>query len=104
MVEVMKIMATFFKRPHAGNAALGAPKSAAGHPQPTPPLETSGHSRASPGQSLVGSLPRPLGPDVHKLLFVPVKSLRLQSCVNSGSPVVELTVGKQLIAEWPLTG
>ena len=64
----------------------------------------SGHSRASLGQSLVGSLPHPLGHDVHKLLFVPVKSLRLQSCVNSGSPVVELTVGKQLIAEWPLTG
>ena len=101
MVEVMKIMATFFKRPHAGNAALGAPKSAAGHP---PTHASTAHSRASPGQSLVGSLPHPLGPDVHKLWFVPVKSLRLQSCVNSGSPVVELTVGKQHIAEWPLTG
>ena len=37
-------------------ASLSAPTSAAGHHQPTPPLETPGHSRASLGQSLVGSL------------------------------------------------
>ena len=35
---------------------LRAPKPAAGHLQPTPPPETAGPSRASLGQSLVGSL------------------------------------------------
>ena len=44
----MKMMVTSFKRSHAG--------SAAGHHRSTPPLETLGHSRASLGQSLVGSL------------------------------------------------
>ena len=33
-----------------------SPQPAAGHRRPTPLLETSGHSRASLGQSLVGSL------------------------------------------------
>ena len=56
MVEVMKIMVTFFKSFHAGNAALSAPNSATGHTRPTPPLETPGHSQASLGQSLVESL------------------------------------------------
>ena len=37
-------------------ASRSAPTSAAGHHQPTPPLETPGHSWASLGQSLVGSL------------------------------------------------
>ena len=55
MVEVMKIMATSFKRSHAHTAALGAPDPAAGH-RPMPLPETPGHSRASLGQSLVGSL------------------------------------------------
>ena len=56
MVEVMKIMATSFKSSHAGTATLSAPDPAAGHRRPTPPLETPGHSWASLGQSLVGSL------------------------------------------------
>ena len=56
MVEVMKIMATSFKRSHAHTAALSAPSPAAGHHHPMPPPETPGHSRASLGQSLVGSL------------------------------------------------
>ena len=55
MVEVVKLMATSFKRSRAGIAALSAPSPAAGHRQPTPLPETPGHSRASPGQSLVGS-------------------------------------------------
>ena len=37
-------------------AALSAPDPAAGHCRPTPPPEAPGHSRASLGQSLVGSL------------------------------------------------
>ena len=56
MVEVMKITATSFKRFHAGTATLSVPDPVAGHCQPTPLLETPGHSRASLGQSLVGSL------------------------------------------------
>ena len=48
--------ATSFKRPHAHNAALSAPDPAAGHHQPTPLLDTPGHSQASLGQYLVGLL------------------------------------------------
>ena len=56
MVEVRKIMATSFKRSHECTAALSAPDPAAGHHPPMPPLETPGHSQASLGQSLAGSL------------------------------------------------
>ena len=56
LVEVMKIMVTSFKRSHACTATLSAPNPATGHCWPTPLLETPGHSRASLGQSLVGSL------------------------------------------------
>ena len=56
MVEVMKIMATSFKRSHARTATLSAPYPAAGYYQPTPALETPGHSWACLGQFLVGSL------------------------------------------------
>ena len=45
-----------FKRSHAGTATLSAPNLAAGHCIPTPLPETPGHSWASVGQSLVGSL------------------------------------------------
>ena len=53
MLKVMKIMLTSFKRSHA---ALSAPNPAAGHHRPTRPQEIPGHSQASLGQSLVGSL------------------------------------------------
>ena len=49
-------MVTSFKWSHTGTAALSAPNPAAGYHQPMPPLDTPGHSRASLGQSLVGSL------------------------------------------------
>ena len=77
----MKILATSFKRSHAGTAA---PNPEAGHRQPMPLTETPGHSWASLGQYLVGSLLLFLGPGVHKALFVPSKSLFCQSCVSSG--------------------
>ena len=51
----MKIMVTF-KRSHACTATFSVPDPAAGHHQPMPPAETPGHSQASLGQSLVGSL------------------------------------------------
>ena len=56
MVEVMKKMATSFKRSHVCTATLSAPNPAAGRSQPTPPPVTLGHSQASLSQSLVGSL------------------------------------------------
>ena len=56
MVEVMKIMATSFKRSSAQIAALSSPDPVAGHHQPKLTPEAHGPSQASPGQSLVGSL------------------------------------------------
>ena len=56
MVEVMKIMVTSFKRFYASTATFSALSPSTGHLWPTPPLETPGHSQASLGQSLVGSL------------------------------------------------
>ena len=56
MVEVMKIMVTSFKRSHECTAALSAPDPAAGHHPPMPLPDTPGHSQASLGQYLVGSL------------------------------------------------
>ena len=56
MVEVMKIMVTSFKRSHARTATFSAPNPAAGHWQHMPLPETPGHSWASLGQSLMGSL------------------------------------------------
>ena len=52
MVEVMKIMVTSFKRSHECTVILRASNSAAGHHQPTPLLETPGHSQTSLDQSL----------------------------------------------------
>ena len=60
-MEVMKIMVTSFKKFHAHAAAHSASNPAVGHCRPTPPLETPGHSWASLGQSLVGSLLLSLG-------------------------------------------
>ena len=92
MVEVMKIMATSFNRSHACIAALSASDPETGHHQPTPPPETPGHSWACLGQFLVGSLWGPflLGPGVHKVLFVPSKSLCPQSCLSSDGSMVGL--------------
>ena len=55
MVEVMMIMASSFKRPHAYTATLSACSPAAGHRPPTPLPDSPGHSRASLGQSSVGT-------------------------------------------------
>ena len=49
-------MATSFKRSHAGTATVRAPNPAADHCRLRPLLKTPGHSPASLGQSLVGSL------------------------------------------------
>ena len=55
MAEVMRIMATSFKRSQACSATLSVWDSAAGHCQPTPLLKIPGHSWSSLGQSLLGS-------------------------------------------------
>ena len=55
MVEVMKIMATSFKRSHADTATLSAPDPAPVHGRPCL-CQAPGHSQTSLGQSLVGSL------------------------------------------------
>ena len=47
MVKVMKIMVTSLKRSHACTATNHALNPAAGHHQPTPLLETPGHTQAS---------------------------------------------------------
>ena len=94
MVEIMKIMATSFKRSHACTATLSAPSSAAGHHQPTTDsclcqrlLDTYGQVCVS---LLWGHCFFLLGPSVYKILFVPSKSLFPQSYVSSGSSVVGL--------------
>ena len=84
MVDIMKMMATSFKRSHAS--------SVAGHHRSMPPPETPGHSRASLGQSLVRSLLLSPMSGTHKVLFVPSKSLFPQFCVSSGSSMVRLMV------------
>ena len=88
MVEVMKIMATSFKRSCACTAALIAPDPAAGHSWPMPPLETPGQSRQVWVSRLWGHCFFLLGPSVHKFLFVPSKSLFPQSCVSSGGSML----------------
>ena len=55
-MEVMKTVATTFKRSPARTATLSAPNPAASHRRPTSPLETPGHSWACLGQFLMGSL------------------------------------------------
>ena len=59
--------------------AVSAPDPETGHSQPTPPLETLGHSQAGLAQSLMVALSL-LAPGAHKALFVPCKSLFPQSC------------------------
>ena len=66
------------------------PQTAADYCRPNPLLKTPGHSWASLGQSLVGSLLLFSGPGMHKLLFVPNKSLFPQSYASSGCSMVGL--------------
>ena len=79
----MKIMATSFKRARVLTASLSAPDPAAGRRRSISLQENPEHSQASLGQSLMGHCPFLLVPCMHKLLFVPSKSLFHQSCVSS---------------------
>ena len=75
--------------PSKGIATFRASDPTAGHCWPMPLPETPGHSLASLGQSLVGSLLLTPG-SWFKVLFVPSKSLFPQSCVSSGISMVGL--------------
>ena len=88
MGEVMKIMATSFKRSHA----LSAPHPTAGHCWPTPLPETPRHSWASLAQSLVGSLLLSPGSWYAQGLVSALKDPVSQSCVSSGCSMVGLMV------------
>ena len=90
MVEVMKIMATSFKRSHARTATLSAPNPAASCRRPMPPLETPGHSRASLGQTLVGSLLLSPGSWCPKGSVCALQESVSQSYISSGSSMVGL--------------
>ena len=92
MVEVMKIMGTSFKRSHSHTAALSAPNPASGHHQPTPSPETPGHSRASLGQSLVGSVLLSPGCWFTQGSVCAHQEFVSQSCVSSHGSVVGLMV------------
>ena len=92
VVEVMKIMVTFFKRSHAYTATLSAPNSAVGHRQLTPPLETPEHSRARLGQSLMGSLLLSPGSWCTRGSVCVLRKSVSQSCVHSGGSLVGLMV------------
>ena len=59
-------------------ATASAPVPMAGHCWPMSPWETIKHSQTDLAQSLDGLLLFPLGPDVHKVLFLPSKSLWLE--------------------------
>ena len=83
---------TSFKRSHACSATLTVPNFAADHHQPTPPLETPGHSLASLGQFLVGSLLLSPGPWFTQSSVCALQESISQSCVSSGSSMVQLVL------------
>ena len=92
MVAVMKIMVTYFKRSHAGTAALSAPNPAADHHQPMCLPETPGHSWAILVQSLVGSLLLSPGSWCTEGFVCALQESVSQSCVSSGGSMVVLMV------------
>ena len=90
MVEVMKIMVTSFKRSHGIPAALSAPSLQQATADPRLCWRLLDTHRQDWVSLLWGHCSFLLGPAVHKVLFVPSKSLFPQSCVSSGGSVVGL--------------
>ena len=84
MVEVMKIMVTSFQSSHVCTSTLSGPNPAAGHCQHLHRsiLDTHGQVWLSLLWGLCSFL---MGPGVHNVLFVPIKSLFPQSCVSCAS-------------------
>ena len=87
--EVMKRMGTSFKRSHVC-AAMSSPSPAAARHWPMPPLETPGHSRASLGQSLVGSLLLYPGSWCTQVSVCALQDSISQSYVSAGSSMAGL--------------
>ena len=85
-------MVTSFRRSHACTATLTPPDPAAGPHQPTPPLETPGHSQASLDQSLMGSLLFSSGSWCTQGSVCALQQFLSQSCVWSGNSMVGLMV------------
>ena len=86
------LMATSFERPSARTAPHSAPDPAAGHCQSMPQLEPPGHSWASLGQALVGSLVLSPGSWCTQGFVCALQESVSQSCVSSGTSMVELTM------------
>ena len=80
-------MMTSLKRSHVCTATLNAPNPAAGRCRPTPPLETPGHSQASLGHLLRGSLLLSSGSWCTSFCCALQESIS-QSCVSSGSSML----------------
>ena len=90
MAEVMKLMVTSFKRSHACTATLSPPTLQQATTDPHLHwrlLDTHGQVWVS---LFGGHCSFLLGPSVHKVLFVPSKSLFPQSCVSTGGSMVGL--------------
>ena len=83
MVEVMKIMATSFKRSHA--LLHSVPLAV----NPRVRQGVLGTHRQVWLSLLWGHCSFLLGPGAHRVLFVPSKSLFPQSCVSSGNSISE---------------
>ena len=81
---------TSFKRSHAGTTNLGAPNPAADNCWPMHLPETPGHSWASLGQSLVGSLLLSPGSWYAQGSVYALQVSFPQSCISSGSSVLGL--------------
>ena len=90
MVEVIKIMATSFKRSHAGIATLSAPNPEEATAYPCFHQRLLDTHRQVWVTLLWGLCSFLLGLGVHEVLFVPSKSLFPQSCVSSGNAMVGL--------------
>ena len=88
----MKVMVTSFKRSHSYTSTLCGPNPAAGHCWLRPLLETPGHSWASLGPSLVGSLLLSSASWCTQGSVCALQETFPQFCVSSGSSMVELMV------------
>ena len=87
---------------------IQCPLHHAGHCQPTPPLETPGHSQASLAQSLVGSLLLSPGSWCAQGFVCALQSLFLQSCrspvIKSHCPSKSNSLGSQSLCQIPRLG
>ena len=92
VVEVTKIMGTCFKRPQACTAAFSAPNPAVAIANPCVHQKLLDTHRQVCVNLLWGHCSFLLCPGVHKVLFVPSKSLFPQSCVSSCVSMVGLMV------------